>query len=471
MSKPSSTSAIVHHVTDSGDTHAVLSFSPISVGIAGSMGMMPGYHTESAQANPRISRVQSVYGTKENALKMARLYGVREAFFRDNDKDGSVFNRFLETHQFSVIAGPNNVHVPQAVAAMKVPYKGPHVRSDRFIYLEKPPAHSLEDTVRLVDLESEHPGQIAVVAHNRLWDMLLEMRYLISTGAIGTITNVEVAYQQAYQKGEDAPGWRIQQGVVGEKGNTADGPLGKLIDIAYHAQDTLTFVTGLEVKAIGGANVHTVEPLRRIARGGAFGSAKSESQLVTVGGTSGFHNDDVLYANLLLGKKEMSEHDREALVSMRVTQTDAGHQNHLALRVYGARGSLWFSTDDPLNLYSSDGGIVTHATTYASPALKYRETLPDWLKEGLDMRGGAPFGYDTPPAHMTGWKEVHSRQLKSFALYGQLVSQGVIDVSERAKLYTVPTVAESLQTMHVLKTIYEAAASQQRTAVDYTRRE
>ena len=36
-------------------------FDPMLIGISGAMGMMPPYHTESGNANPRISKVVGVF--------------------------------------------------------------------------------------------------------------------------------------------------------------------------------------------------------------------------------------------------------------------------------------------------------------------------------------------------------------------------------------------------------------------------
>ncbi len=436
-------------------TCAELAFEPILVGICGSMGMMPTYHAESAQANPRISVAKAVYGSRESALKMAQLYGIERAFFRDNDSDGRIFTEFLGSHELTVIATPNHLHVPQAIAALTT-HKG-------FVYVEKPSAHDLEGAVALEALEKGYPGRVAVVAHNRLWSGLLEMRHMIREGEIGDVTNVEIQYQQDWQRGDTSVGWRALKGVVGEKGNERDGVIGKLTDIAFHAIDTLLYTTGLEVRAVAGAHVANVEPQRKKSSGEAFGAAHGEGDFIAVGNDSPYHSDDVMYATLILANN--------APARLTVSQTDAGKKNHLSIGVYGKKGSLSFSTDNPMNIIRSRGGPITECINYCSPTLGYTQTFPKWLIEGIDLRPNAPFGWHTPPDHMTGWKEVHRKQLQTFALYANLVLHDDISVDQRSQLYMIPTAAEAATVMRVMKTVYEAAARQQQLAVDHTRRQ
>ena len=465
---------IVAKVTK-GVNSAHVHFDPMLVGIVGSGGMMPPYHTGSANANPRIARPVAVFGTQDHGIDMARKYGVEGVYFRDGKDPDGAWKAFLDTHQLTVIAGPNHVHLPQAREAISIPFQG----RDRFLYIEKPPAATLDDAVSLEQLEADNPGRIAVVAHNRLWENLLEMRHKILSGQIGDITNVEVEYQQDYQFGQASPGWRNAAGVAGEPGGVEKGNIGKLVDIAYHALDTLMFSTGRPVTGVAGAQVLTIEPEKIVGSGGPFGAGGGKDKIVVAGTDEAkeYLFDDVLYANLLLGTRKVSTKtgDLELPVGaqLKVTQTDSGYKNRLRIRVHGTKGSLEFNTDDAASLYQVDsnrggGGPsnITKRIDLATPALEYRKTLPDWLREGLDMQTGAPFGYDTPPKHDRGWRETHKYQFQQWALYAQLVRDGVIGIDQRADLFTVPTANQAANVMRAMKAIYQAANQQQVTPVE-----
>ena len=448
---------------------ARISHNPIPVGIVGSGGMMPPYHTMSANANPSISQAVAVYGSMDSAIEMAEKYGIPKAFFRNTGDPEGAWKRFLKTNQLTVIAGPNHIHRPQAESAIAVPFEG----NDRFLYVEKPPAATLDDAIALEQLEADNEGQIAVVAHNRLWDQLLEMRHKIAKGEIGDITNVEVEYQQDYHFGRASPGWRNAGDIAGEKGGVLEGKIGKLIDIAYHGLDTLIFTTGKNVTGVMNATASTIEPEKIVGSGGAFGTGGGDDRAVTAGTpeAENYLFDDVLISTLELGRRkvktESGETELPVPVRLTVSQTDSGYKNTLRIRVNGTKGALEFNTDDAASLYSVDsdreaGPSGTEGrSTLVTPALEYRATLPDWLRDGLDMQTEAPFGYDTPPKHDKGWRETHRNQFQHWAKYAQLVRDGEIGVEERANLFTVPTANQAANVMRTARAIYQTAQKQE----------
>ncbi len=444
-----------------GAIGARFEYKPIEVGMIGCGGMMGPYHTEDLQ-HGRISVVTSLYDLEKTARDIAARFAVPNAFFlkeiKGNEgptalKEIEDYNRIsldacLDNHRLSVLSGPNNLHVEQAKYIL-----GREDAGERFLYIEKPPSNSLEGAMELAELERQHPGQIGIVSQNRLWDMVLEARYLISQGAIGDIQDFRIEYQQDWMNEGTPAVWRTMKGIGGEKGSDDDGNIGKLMDIAYHATDTIQFVTGMDISHVLRSHIKNVIRERDPDPGSTFG-AKSESKnkKVSVGGETEYHGDDVMETQLEL--------EGGATGSMKVAQTNAGNGNMLKFQIYGSKGRIEFTTDDPehLQIYDFSGNCTTR--TRDPNQLEYRKaTLPRWLRDGMNM-DSPPFQYHTPPMHGTGWRDVHRKQAQAWALYSQLVSQGVIGKEERDNLYIVPTAAEALKVMQSLKAIYEAHKAQ-----------
>ncbi len=456
-----------------GELGVKLSFAPISAGVAGAGGMMGPYHVADLQHN-RISNVVAVYDLENTARDIAGAYGVPMAFFFKEEKGSEAyntraFNAFLNTHLLTVISGPNNVHAPQAEAILS--------RSDadkRFIYTEKPSSNSLEGAIRLAQLEQEHPGQIGVVSQNRMWDMLLEAKHMIANGAIGKMQYSEIEYQQDWMNPGTPTVWRTLKGIGGELGPDNEGNLGKLIDIIYHAIDTLMFVTGQKVSSVINAYIQNHVSERVPGGGGPFGAKVEASGKVRVGGDSPFHGDDVI--------NSLVELENGAKAQVIVSQTNAGHKNMLRFRVYGENGSIEFNTDNANEMVVYGFSAKRTVITRSSGDLTYPITLPNWYHDGmrtlmkvvdegkgLELKVGGPFEYHTPPKHDMGWRDAHKKQALALALYAQLVTNGLIDKSERNKLYVVPTAFEAFTVMRVMKSMYETAAKQkdQKLAVSY----
>jgi predicted dehydrogenase len=459
---------IVHQreqdISVEGDVVGVrLNFNPMLAGMAGAGGMMGPYHTADGQ-HGRIVRVNAVYDLKDIALDIAAAYGVPNAFFM-TPADGSgwkpdkAWNKFLDTHLLTILSGPNNVHALQI--------EGVFNRTDaskRFVYTEKPVSNSLEGAVRVAEIEQRNPGRIAVVSQNRMWDMLLQARHLISTGAIGDIINFEVEYKQDWMNPGTPAVWRILKGIGGETGSESEGIIGKLVDIAYHSSDALQFLTGQRISAVKSAYVQNIVNERASAGGSTFGApAVPKGTKVKVGGDTPYHGDDILDTLIAL--------EKGAVGNMKVTQVTAGDKNMLRLKVYGTKGAIEFNTDNANDLVLYGFGNERTTVTRNPGALSYLATLPEWYVKGMRLENKAPFEGHTPPKHDLGWRDAHRRQLQAFALYAQLVNAGVIGVEEREKLYVVPTAAEALQVMSALKAVYQLAAetkAQEKKVVVYT---
>ncbi|MFH1396892.1 MAG: Gfo/Idh/MocA family oxidoreductase [archaeon] len=440
-----------------------LNHSPIDVGEAGAGGMMGPYHAADLN-DGRIANLESVFDFPNVANEIGAAYGANKAFHyfgektpEDAAKSAASFDAFLDTHLLTVLSGPNNVHVTQAEAIFD--------REDadsRFVYSEKPPANDLEGATKLAELEQAHPGHIGVVSQNRMWDMVLEAKHLIANGYFDEITDFEGEYQQDWMVGCPAV-WRIEKGIGGEKGPDEAGNLGKLIDIGHHIYDTLGFVTGKKIDAVRGAYVKTTVHERAAADGATFGAGGEEAEMVPVGGDTKYHGDDVLTAQLEL--------EGGVTGNVKVSQTNGGNANRMWFRIYGVKDgqarSISFTTDDANTLTHYEGDN-TISQTRNPGNLAYRTNLAGWIKEGLRL-DSPPVEGDTPPKHDQGWRDAHRKQAQAFALYAQLITNGVISTENRSDLYMVPTAAEARDVVSAMKATYQMAAEQkdQRKVVDH----
>lgn len=417
---------------------------PITVGIAGAGGMMGPYHTEDLQ-HGRISKVTAVYDLEEVARGYAAAYGVRHAFFHEGGDQA--FDEFLAKHLLTVISGPNNVHYEQAKTIF-----GRKDADKRFVYIEKPPANSLEGAEGLAELEKKFPGQIGLVSQNRMWAMELEMKHLIASGAIGKGWRYEGEFRQDWIGPSQAINWRLMLGVGGEDGPTYQGSIGKLLDILFHVVDNMQFVACQPITSIKQAYVNRVIKERPPESAGTYGATSEAAKMVPVGGDSKYYDDDTLTA--------IVEFKNGAKGTITVGQNMTGEECTYRLTAYGDKGSLKFDAARP-NELKSKGYDNKEITISRNPGeMTYRESLPEWLIEGLRM-DTPPVQYHTPPSHPKGWRETHKDQTLAFALYAQLVTNRVITKDARSRLYMVPTAAEGLDAMKAIRGIYQHAANTQ----------
>lgn len=113
-----------------------------------------------------------------------------------------------------VLATPNDVHAPQAIAALEA---GKHVVVDKPIGLNRSEADRMIAAAR-------RAGRLLTVFQNRRWDGdYLTVRKLLDEGALGNLLNLELAWTQ-YGRPR---GWRSEAAHGG----------GKLFDLGAHLID------------------------------------------------------------------------------------------------------------------------------------------------------------------------------------------------------------------------------------------
>jgi predicted dehydrogenase len=199
------------------------------------------------------------------------------------------------------IVTPNHMHAPVARAFLRA---GIHVICD------KPLTATLEEAKALAEL-ARKSGRVFAVTYNYTgYPMVRQARAMVADGTLGTIRVVQVEYPQDWlterieTTGHKQAEWRTDPKRTG-----AGGSIG---DIGTHAFHLASFVSGLELDSVL-ADLTTFVPGRLV--------------------------DD--NANVLLrfkgGAKGM----------LWASQVAPGNENALRLRVYGAKGGLTWSQENP----------------------------------------------------------------------------------------------------------------------------
>ncbi len=259
-------------------------------------------------------------------LEENRAYGSWEEML-----DGELALPEGERIDFVSVVTPNHMHFPVAHAFASA---GFNVVSD------KPLVHTSEQANALIEAV-EGTGVVFAVTYNYSgYPMVKEAKHLVASGQLGTIRKVIVEYNQGWLASEVAnkqADWRTDP--------SKSGVAGAVGDIGSHAEQLVSYVTGLELESI-------------CADLTAFVSGR---QL----------DDD---GNLLL------RFDGGAKGVLIASQISAGEENGLRLRVYGERGGLEWHQEVPTELFVKLSGKPVQVrkpnNPYLSDAAKNASRIP-----------------------------------------------------------------------------------------------
>ncbi len=264
-----------------------------------------------------------------------RIYGdFREMAIREN--------RIKDGIQAVAIVTPNHVHYPAAREFLK---RGIHVICD------KPLTSTLPDARKLVKL-AEESDALFVLTHNYTgYPMVRQAREMVAKGELGNLRVVQVEYPQDWlteaeeQTGQNKQSeWRTDPERSGAGGSTGD--------IGTHAFNLASFVTGLELETLS-ADLQSFVDGRRVDDNGHV-------MLRFKGGARGM---------------------------LWCSQVAPGNENALKLRVYGDKGGLEWSQEDPNYLWYTPFGepkrLLTRSGTGARDVANRVSRTP----------GGHPEGY------------------------------------------------------------------------------
>ena len=215
------------------------------------------------------------------------------------------------------IVTPNHMHAGPALAFLKA---GIHVICD------KPLTTTLREA-RKLKAAAEASGKIFAVTHNYTgYPMVRQARAMVAAGELGEIRVVQVEYPQDWlaepleTTGQKQADWRTDPARSG-----AGGCIG---DIGTHAYNLADFITGIPVTELS-AELTTFVEGRRLD-----------------------DNTQVLlrYANGARG-------------SLWASQVAVGNENNLRIRVYGTKGGIAWSQENPNYLSFSPIGKPTQTIT------------------------------------------------------------------------------------------------------------
>ncbi len=236
------------------------------------------------------------------------------------------------------IVTPNHLHYEVACTFLK---KGIHVICD------KPLTSNLSDAENLVRVVEESSGLFMLTHNYTAYPMVRQAKEMVLNRKIGNVRLIQVEYPQEwlteYNDSKQAD-WRTDP--------FRSGPGGCIGDIGTHAYNLACFITGLNLESLS-ADIHTFVPGRLV-------DDNAHVLLRFAGGAKG-----ILWAS----------------------QVAPGHENSLKIRIYGDKGGLQWSQEDPNYLWYSPLGeskrLITRNGSEAGERSQIVSRIP----------GGHPEGY------------------------------------------------------------------------------
>lgn len=251
------------------------------------------------------------------------------------------------------IVTPNHVHFPAAQAFLQA---GIHVICD------KPLTTDLELAGALAALVEE-TGLFFGLTHNYTgYPLVRQARAMVEDGALGEIRLAQMEYPQDWlteqleASGQKQAEWRTDP--------ARSGPAGCVGDIGTHAYNLMRFVTGLEVAELSADLTSFVE-----------GRALDDN------------------AHMMMRFKN------GARGSLWSSQVAPGNENALRLRVYGTKGGLEWSQENP--------NVLRHTPFGEAPRLLTRG--------GTGLGAAAEAATRIPAGHPEGYLEGFAQLYSDFA--------------------------------------------------------
>jgi predicted dehydrogenase len=261
--------------------------------------------------------------TPDKAKKSGRALGLdKDRIYSDFEAMAKAEAKRPDGIEAVAIVTPNHMHAPVAGAFLKA---GIHVICD------KPLTASLKEAENLAKLAAKS-GRIFAVTYNYTgYPMIRHARQMVAEGALGDLRVVQVEYPQDWlterleATGQKQADWRTDP-----KRSGAGGCVG---DIGTHAYNLASFVSGLELAELC-ADLTSFVKGRRL-------DDNAHVMLRFRGGAKG-----MLWAS----------------------QVAPGNENRLRLRVYGTKGGLDWSQEQPNHLSWSPFGQPTQLLSRGTAA-------------------------------------------------------------------------------------------------------
>ncbi|WP_114963862.1 Gfo/Idh/MocA family protein [Tritonibacter mobilis] len=300
-----------------------------------------GVHRIASRIDDRFDLVAgALSSTPEKSAESAKALGILRSYGKFHEMAEAEASREDGIEAVSIVT-PNHVH---AAAAQAFLARGIHVICD------KPLTSTMEDALALEKAVADSKA-LFVLTHNYTgYPMIRQAREMVTSGALGAIRIVQAEYPQDWltspmeNEGLKQAEWRTDP--------TRSGAGGSIGDIGTHAHNLACFVTGLTVESLA-----------------------ADMQVFGAGRTL----DD--NAHVLL---RFTGGARGMLWS---SQVAPGNENALKLRVYGEKGGIEWSQEDPNYLWYTAHGepkrLMTRNGAGATDASQAVSRIP----------GGHPEGY------------------------------------------------------------------------------
>jgi predicted dehydrogenase len=333
-------------------------------------GFMGGAHTEALR---RIGvEIRGILGMDQaESQSAARRLGLPRAYesFDDVCQDESVDVVHLCT--------PNYLHHIQAQDALLA---GKHV------LCEKPLAMDAMEGAELVELARERRLAGAVNYNLRYYPLCQEARARRQAGEIGEPRIIHGAYCQDWLFLPTDWNWRLQPEL--------GGALRAVADIGTHWMDMVTWLSGLQIRAVM-ADFATFIPVRQRPLQAVETFA---SKLAQAGESESVEIKTEDYAAILL------QFENGARGSVVLTQVAAGRKNHFWWEINGSKGSMKWEQERPNELW-----------------LGYRERENGLvLKDPSLMHASARRYAGYPGGHAEGYPDTHAQLFREF--YGYIAA-------------------------------------------------
>jgi predicted dehydrogenase len=301
-----------------------------------------GVHRIAARLDDQFELVAgALSSTPEKARASGRDLGLAEnRIYDDFATMASREARRKDGIQAVAIVTPNHMHAPAAKEFLK---RGIHVICDKPLTATLPEAKALAKAAAKSDA-------LFILTHNYTgYPMIRQARAMVAAGELGPIRVVQVQYAQDWlsepieQTGQKQAEWRTDPARSGGGGATGD--------IGTHAFNLAGFVTGLKVEQLA-ADLHRFVPGRRLDDNGHV-------MLRYEGGARGM---------------------------LWCSQVAPGNENALKLQVYGEKGGLTWSQEDPNYLWFTPLGqprrLITRGGAGAGPEAARMSRVPPGHPEG-----------------------------------------------------------------------------------------
>ena len=295
---------------------------------------------------------------------------------------------------FVAIVTPNHLHFPAAKMALE---NGFHVVCD------KPMTLTLDEAIELESIVHKS-GKLFALTHNYSGHpMVKQAKAMVANGSFGNIRKIHVQYLQGWlstsveKTGQKQASWRVDP-----KKSGIGGALG---DIGTHAENLVTYITGLKIEELA-------------ADLGKFGEGR-------------ILDDD---GNLLLRM------ENGAKGTMSISQIAAGEENNLAIKVYGEKGSLEWHQENPNKLI----------TRWLDKPIKI------FTSNGNNLQPEALNSSRIPAGHPEGYLEAFATIYKNFATHLMAVLN-----AESIKTPDYPTATDGVRG---LRFIYASVESDRNNA-------